>query len=74
MEKFISCATIVLTLATGMSLVGCAAAAATAGYSLKAQTAECLSADAEQRIIDRAKREILAEVHHSTSPAPASQS
>lgn len=43
-------------------LSGCAAGAATAGYALKAQSADSLSAEGEQRIIDRTKREILAEI------------
>ncbi len=43
-------------------LTGCAAGAATAGYALKAQSADSLTADAEQRIIDRAKREIIADM------------
>jgi hypothetical protein len=46
-------------------LTGCAAGAATAvtaGYSLKAQSADSLTADGEQRIIDRAKKEILSEM------------
>lgn len=42
-------------------LSGCAAGAATAGYAIKAQSADGLSAAAEQRIIDRAKREITFE-------------
>ena len=43
-------------------LSGCAAGAATAGYALKAQSADSLTADAEQRIIDRAKREVMADI------------
>lgn len=43
------------------TLAGCAAGAATAGYSLRAHEADSLSAQAEQRIIDRAKREIMVE-------------
>lgn len=45
---------------TAMS--GCAAGAATAGYALKAQTADSLTASAEQKIVDRAKREAIAEM------------
>ncbi len=41
---------------------GCAAGSATAGYSLKAHTADNLSAEAEQRIVDRTKREMYAEM------------
>lgn len=43
-------------------LSGCAAGAATAGYSLKAQSADSLSTSAEQRIVDRVKREMMAEL------------
>lgn len=42
-------------------LTGCAAGAATAGYSLKAQTADNLSSVAEERIVERVKRELCAE-------------
>ena len=43
---------------TGLSLLsltimsGCAAGAATAGYALKAQSADSLTASAEQKIVD----------------------
>jgi hypothetical protein len=43
-------------------LTGCAAGSATAGYSMKAQTADSLSTEAEQRIVDRAKNEVKAEM------------
>ena len=43
-------------------LSGCAAGAATAGYALKAQSADSLTASAEQRIVDRAKMEIMTEL------------
>ena len=42
---------------------GCAAGAATAGYALKSQCADSLTSDAEQRIVDRAKREMMAEMN-----------
>lgn len=45
------------------ALTGCAAGSATAAYSVKAQTADNLTSDAEQRIVDRAKREALAEMN-----------
>lgn len=44
-------------------LTGCAAGAATAAYSLKAQCADGLTTEGEQRIVDRAKREIMAEIN-----------
>lgn len=46
-------------------LSGCAlgaGTAATAGYSLKSQSADSLTADAEQKIVERAKKEIIAEI------------
>lgn len=43
-------------------LTSCAAGAATAGYALKAQSADSLTAEAEQRIIKRAKYEVLTEI------------
>lgn len=43
-------------------LSGCAAGAATAGYALKAQSADSLTAAAEQRIVERTKREIMSEM------------
>ena len=46
-------------------LAGCAigaGAAATSGYALKANTAEELSAAGEQRIVNRAKSEVLTEL------------
>lgn len=42
-------------------LTGCAAGAATAGYAIKAQSADGLTTEAEQRIVDRVKREICSE-------------
>jgi hypothetical protein len=46
-----------------LSLTGCAAGAATAGYALRADSANSLTAEGEDRIVRRAKREILAELH-----------
>lgn len=43
-------------------LTGCAAGAATAGYAIKAQSADGLTSEAEQKIVDRTKREIFAEI------------
>lgn len=43
-------------------LSGCAAGAATAGYALRAQSADSLSSEAEQRIVDRTKKEIKMEM------------
>jgi hypothetical protein len=42
-------------------LTGCAAGSATAGYALKAKEADFLSAEGEQRITSRVKREIMLE-------------
>lgn len=43
-------------------LTGCAAGSATAGYALKAKEADYLSAQGEQRITNRVKREIMLEL------------
>ena len=43
-------------------LSGCAAGAATAGYSLRSVTADSLSPQAEQRIVERTKREMYFEL------------
>lgn len=43
-------------------LTGCAAGAATAGYALKAKEADYLSAQGEQRITERVKREVMLEI------------
>lgn len=54
-----------ITLAVTLMLSGCAigaGTAATAGYSLKAKTAEELSPAGEQRIVDRAKQETITEL------------
>lgn len=51
---------------------GCAlgaASAVTAGYSLKSQSADSLTVEAEQRIVDRVKREVKAEIHNMESCA-----
>jgi len=54
-----------ISLAVSLTLSGCALGAgtsATAGYSLKAKTAEELSPTGEQRIIERAKQETITEL------------
>jgi hypothetical protein len=48
-------------------LSSCAAGAATAGYALKAQSADSLTTDAEQKIVERAKREIMNELSNTNS-------
>lgn len=48
-------------------LSSCAAGSATAAYALKAQTADNLSADAEQRIVSRTKNEVLTEMYRQKS-------
>jgi hypothetical protein len=52
------------SLFTVLTMSSCAAGAATAAYAIKAQTADNLSADGEQRIVERAKREILSEMSY----------
>jgi hypothetical protein len=43
-------------------LTGCAAGSATAAYALRAKEADYLSAQGEQRITDRVKREVMLEL------------
>jgi len=43
-------------------LASCAAGAATAAYSINARTSETLSADAEEKIVQRAKNETINEL------------
>lgn len=57
--------TLSLSTLVMITLSGCAAGAATAGYSLKSQSADGLTASAEQRIVDRTKREMMAELSRS---------
>ena len=56
-----------------LSLTGCAAGAATAGYSLRAKEADCLSAQGEQRITDRVKKEIMLELREGRGCSPEAQ-
>jgi hypothetical protein len=46
-------------------LSGCAAGAATAGYALRAQSADSLTAFGERALIERAKSEIYREISYS---------
>lgn len=57
----------VLSLIVLSSCAVGAAGAATAGYSLKSQSADSLTAEAEQKIVDRTKREIMAEMSGNSS-------
>lgn len=57
-------AVLFITIAAA-SLTGCAAGSATAGYALRADTADKLSSAGEQRVVDRAKKEIFAELYQS---------
>ncbi len=43
-------------------LTGCAAGSATAGYALRAKEADRLTAEGEERITNRVKREIILEL------------
>jgi hypothetical protein len=43
-------------------LAGCAAGSATAGYALRAKEADYLTAEGEQRITNRVKREVMLEI------------
>ncbi len=53
----------ILSLVTLSSCAAGAATAATAGYSLNARSADNLTAQGEARLIERAKREIYAEMY-----------
>lgn len=59
LNKIIASTLTVLTLST---LVSCAAGSATAAYSVKAHTADGLSAEAESRVVERTKRELMYEL------------
>lgn len=58
-NRLISSFLLILPLAI---TTGCAAGAATAGYAIKSQSADSLTAVAENRIVERTKREVLAEI------------
>lgn len=62
MKSFNKLALLALSALSLSSLTSCAAGAATAGYAIKSQSADSLTASAEQRIINRAKAEIMADV------------
>ncbi len=52
-----------ITLSVMCSFItGCAAGSATAGYALKSQSADSLTASAEERLVNRVKREIMQEI------------
>lgn len=55
-------------------LTGCAAGSATAGYALRAKEADYLTAEGEQRITNRVKREIMLEWNDCHSAYPYIQS
>lgn len=63
MKMFNKLATLSLSVLSVAMLTGCAAGAATAGYAIKAQSADSLTASAEQRIVDRAKMEVMSELY-----------
>ena len=58
MKNKIKTLSIVIPAMTLALLTGCAAGSATAGYSLKAQSADSSTSNAEQRLIEKIKREI----------------
>ncbi len=62
MSKFKKLVVFSFSMLTLAILTGCAAGAATAGYALKAQSSDSLTADAEKRIVDRTKAEIMTEL------------
>lgn len=53
---------LILLLIISTALTGCAVGSATSALSLKALTADNLSAEAEQKIVDRTKKEIINEI------------
>lgn len=59
-----------MLFASACTLAGCAAGAAASGYALKAQSADSLTATAEQKIVDRVKREVMAEGMHPCISSP----
>jgi hypothetical protein len=67
MKNLKKLATLALPLLSVFVLTGCAAGAATAGYSIKSQSADSLTASAEQKIVERTKREIMAELATNSS-------
>lgn len=70
MKTFSKLVTISLSILTLAILTGCAAGAATAGYALKSQSADSLTASAEQRIVDRTKAEIMSELSKQQCASP----
>lgn len=60
-----------LTVFSAISLTSCAVGSATAAYAVKAHEADGLSAQAEQRVVDRVKSEIIYELSSPAScPSP----
>ncbi len=53
---------LMLSVALVLSLNSCAAGSLTAAYAAKANVAEGLTAEAEQKIVDRTKKEIHFEI------------
>lgn len=62
MKKLHKCVHIAFTIIGIATLSSCAAGAATAAYSVHAKTADGLTSEAEQRIVNRAKNEMRAEL------------
>ena len=67
MKKYRQVSLLCLIVLSVTILSSCAAGAATAGYALKAQSADSLTADAERKIVERTKREIMAELSATNS-------
>lgn len=65
----LKCTLTAIALISLAGLTSCAAGSATAGYALQANCADNLSAAAEARIVERAKREVLSSL---SGGAPAS--
>ncbi len=61
------CLLISTALLGSLTLTSCALGSLGAGYSIKAKTADGLTGEAEQRIVDRTKNEIYREINVCSS-------
>ena len=62
---------IILSILSLAALSSCAAGSATAGYSVRSQSADNISPEAEDRIVERAKNEALLEIMKQKSTSTA---
>lgn len=73
MKAFSKLMMISLSLLSLSTLTSCAAGSLTAGYAARSNVAESLTADGEQKIVDRTKREIASEMRATPPCVPSSQ-